>query len=296
MPAPINSGPRTVQVVLGLFVVWQLVFLIAANLVKLLDHFKEGLQKEPLTETLAPGWSKGEGHIHDAEEVLTGLTRRWSQLTGQPQNWSLFAPNVAVLVPFVAVECRWDDDPGSADALARDLAPLAAVDPLQALALMAGAWEPPRSPERWLSDNDPLDITHFFRAGRFRLRKYEDYLYVTLSRPNSSEAGLLDGWREEIEKKVNKEGETILAYLRWRWLAWQRRHTGQPPPKQVVLLVRVYRIPAPEPQVRPWRWQDVHVNQPYPVARWRPEVEPRRGYLLPIEMYHPVIERYEYVR
>ena len=39
-----------------------------------------------------PDWPKGEGHFHDATEVVHNLTRRYAELTGQIQNWPLFAP------------------------------------------------------------------------------------------------------------------------------------------------------------------------------------------------------------
>src|SRR5437870_5053711 len=86
--------PSTAQVLLGLFIAGQLFFLFAANLLTLLDAARPRLKDRRLVEALVPGWTRREGHAHDAAQVVTGLTSRWAQLTGQPQDWSLFAPNV----------------------------------------------------------------------------------------------------------------------------------------------------------------------------------------------------------
>lgn len=283
--------PTNAQVLLGLFIVWQLLFLGAANGAKLLDQFRSDLKGDPCVEAVALGWTAKKGHVYDAEEVITGLTARWAQLTGQPQNWGLFSPNVASYIPFIAVEFRWDDDPCPAAAVA----PLATDDPLAAITLTAAASGTAHPPVLLLSDNEPQDVRRFFRVGKFRLRKYESNLDVTLVPRGVEGKPDLDSWREKIESKVRREWDAIQGYLRWRQQALQRECPELPRPRQIVLLVRQYRIPPPYDQPEPWLWQDNQVRRRQPVARWRPVLDPPAGYL-PIEMYNPIVGRFEYVR
>lgn len=297
------SSPRdstTAQVLLGLFVVWQLFFLTAANLLKLADSYRDDLKEQPapLLEKLLPGWVEKKGHISDAEEVITGLTKRWAQVTGQPQSWGLFSPNVTEYIPFLVVEFRWDEDPNAPAAVARNLAPLAPGGPLEALALAEAvqvSQAPAHAPIFEPSSNEPDNPRSYLRFGKFRVRKFESYLDVYLTKPRSENGGQLDSWRDKIERKVRREHDSIQVYLRWRLRRFQRQHPELPPPRQLVLRQRMYRIPAPEEHRETWMWHEVHVDPPYPTARWQPEVPAPEGYLA-IEMYNPVTERFEYLR
>lgn len=267
MDSPPSHGPSNAQVFLGLFILWQLFFLTAANGLKMLDSVRSSLKDHAFVETIAPGWAREKGHVHDAAEVVTGLTKRWAQVTGQPQSWSLFSPNVASYIPFLAVELRWDDDAGRST----------------------------RPPVLLRSDNEPANVRCFFRVGQFRLRKYESYLDVTFSTQDKPADEVADVWRERIEERVRKEWDTMQAYLRWRMLGFQRRHPELPPPRQVVLFVRAYRVPAPDKAPEPWMWETLLDLQPQPIARWRPDTPTPDG-SRPIELYNPVVHRFEYFR
>ncbi|MFN4261822.1 MAG: hypothetical protein ACK4RK_21280 [Gemmataceae bacterium] len=284
--------PATAQVVLGLFIVWQLIFLIGGNLGGVLDRYRLDWQEPHWMAAVAPRWVAGEEHFHDASEMFNGITRRWGELTGQPQNWSLFAPNVAAVSPFPAVELRWDDDPHSAEGIAGRLSPLAAQHPGEVAAWEVAARSSPYPSFFLLSDNEPDNLHSYWRVGRFRLRRYEaSGLEVILTSNDRSQAEVADAWRERIENKVRRDGECIKAYLRWRERVYQREHLDRPPPRQLVLWVRQYAIPAPDAAPIPWQWQ---VLPPYPIARWRPHVPPPAN-CLDIEMYHPVLERFQYL-
>jgi hypothetical protein len=298
MAAPSPPGPTNSQVLLGLFIVWQLFFLVASNFIKLADSARDDLKDNAVVDAVAPGWTEKKGHVHDAEEVVSGVTTRWAQLTGQPQNWSLFSPRVADAIPFLGVELRWDDDRRSGPTVAGDLAPFAAASGLEGLTLAAGAWanRVPIHPAVYLpSDNEPANPRCFFRLGRFRLRKYESYLDVALTARDPQRSGQLDSWRDRIESKVRREADTMRAYLGWRLRNFQRTHPDLPTPTQVILRVRLYRIPKPAEQPDPWMWQDAQALQPYPVARYRPDHPPADEYF-PVEMFNPVVERFEYLR
>jgi hypothetical protein len=294
MKAPSPRGPTNVQVLLGLFIVWQLFYLLASNFMKLMDEARPELKNNAVIEAVAPGWTEKKGHIHDAEEVLSSVTNRWAQLTAQPQNWKLFSPNLLPHITFLGVELRWDDDLSSISVVARCLAPLMAADSWEAL---VAAWVNPQripSPIYLPSGNEPADPHCFLRIGKFRLRKYESYIDVVLARGPEDRCDPLDAWRERIERKLRREGDTIYAYLRWRLRRFESDHPGLPPPKQVILRVRHYCIPAPEAYPQPWQWQEIQVTPAYPIARWRPGIDAPDGYP-PVEMYNPVIGRFQYI-
>src|ERR1700730_15242842 len=88
------TGPR---LLLGLFILGQLFFLFASNFLGILQESKNDPPerwKAPI-ERLAPGFTKQEGHVWELTETLTRLTKMWDHVTGQAQNWSLFAPGVS---------------------------------------------------------------------------------------------------------------------------------------------------------------------------------------------------------
>jgi hypothetical protein len=201
-------------------------------------------------------------------EAVTTVTRRWAQLTGQPQDWALFAPNVRGDSVFPAVELHWDEDSRGAD---RSM---------------------PRAAELLLSDNEPADPHHFLRVGRFRLRRYEGSLAVMLTAyeeetPDETKAR----WRERIERFLRKDWDAVRAYLRWRMRTWAERHPDRPPPRQAVLLMRRYQIPGPD-EAGPFDWGGPYTE---PVARWGPDTTWPGGHL-PVEMYNPVTGRFQWLR
>jgi hypothetical protein len=270
---PSTGSPSTLQVLLGLFIVWQIIYLVAGNLLNMAQETRSSLadpDNEPklvqkaaeVVQWLAPGWIKKEGHVYDADEALSGLTKRWGQITGQVQGWSLFAPSVSEHNTFVAVELRWDGES--------------------------------YPPELLLSDNEPRDPNCFFRLGDFRLRKYESHLDVllTLHDDEATEAAAAERWRLRIEEKLDTDGKDLLAYLRWRWRKFRQAHPDRPTPSQVILYVRRYSIPPPE-QV-PWHW-DTNNYQMFdrqPMARWQPGADWEPDYQA-LEMYNHETGRFE---
>jgi len=79
------------RVLLGLFILWQLVYLPLVNAFN-------------LEATLASSrWY---------ESWLARGTRSLGEATGQEQPWQLFAPNLVEVIPFTVVELFWDE-PGT---------------------------------------------------------------------------------------------------------------------------------------------------------------------------------------
>jgi hypothetical protein len=247
----------------------------------------------PLAESLAPDFLDGKGEAYNACKKGGKATHRYGELTGQVQSWGLFAPNVWDSLPFPAVELRWDDDRLPLVAAARYLAPLAGADPWQTALLARSAWLDvgpiARPPYLVLSENEPKDINHFLRMGRFRLRRLEGGVLGGVA---SSTLYPLDprsdSWREGLEKIVRNDPAFLLAYLRWRVVGLLKDNPDWPVPRQVILHIRVYHIPAP-PGPEPWGWEDLGQH---PVARWLPEIHREPG-CLPLDVYNPVADRFE---
>jgi hypothetical protein len=275
---PPRCGPTNAQYFLGLFVLWQLFFLFASNVLTLgsaarkkQDLYLSNCWKARIN-WLAPGWldrkdenkGKFESRGHEALDILYRITLHWEQLSAQSQSWSLFAPAINREVTFLAVQLRWDDLDWGKPA-------------------HRGA---PHAPELLLSENEPPDPSHFFRWGQFRLRKYEGSLDVILrvrKEDNEKLAAAVERWRDIIHDQVKDEWDTITAYLRMRCRDYMDRHPGLPQPKQVILLVRQFAIPEPGQFSEAWYKEP----QVVPMARWRPG-PPKGGY--EVEWFKPRLD------
>jgi hypothetical protein len=307
---PATSPPSARPVLLGVFLIAQLLFLVSSNLIGFLkDNRTElGPQARQAAEALAPGWPDEKGHVWHALEHVSKTDKMWAQLTGQLQVWSLFAPTIGRECVFPALELRWDDDPMSAPALARPLALLSASHPWEALSISETLQAADMhhelvvhderlplgkvpDPELILSDNEPADLLHFFRFGNFRLRRYESSLVITL-RPHEDEKPekTNERWSESIRSHVADYSDIIQGYLRRRVSQAMERWPGRPPPRQVILLFRRFHINDYEDA--PPFWQGPFV---VPVARWQPAVT-WDGAHQPLEWHDPVTDRFKSLR
>ncbi len=241
---------------LGLFVVGQLLFLLTSNLLSVEDAVRAALQERPPAQRAAPDLFDGTGRAHAGLRAVERLTRRWEEMSGQAQNWQLFAPDVADVIPFLAIELRWEGRP----------------------------------PRTLLSSNEPASPRRFLRVGRFRLRRYESTLDLAPlpGRPFDPRG---EDWAAVIERDVRARARSLLAYLRWRLATIRREHPDLPPPAEVVLCVRLYRVPPP-PGPAPWDWE--YLGQ-HPVARWRPGAAVPPGHA-PVEAYDPAGDRFVELR
>jgi hypothetical protein len=189
-------------------------------------------------------------------DAAAAVTRHWAQLTGQPQDWSLFAPDVPPDTVFPEVELRWDKGPHGL----------------------------PLSPDLLYSENEPTHLTRYVRVGRFRLRRYEAALTLILkAHPGETEEETKERWQGRIEAFLRRDWDAVRAYLRWRAEAYRARNPEAAPPTELILHMRRYVPPDPgEPG--PFEWHGPYV---VPVARWRPGDDQRAEYI-PVEMYDPV--------
>jgi hypothetical protein len=255
-----SQPPAARQVLLGIFIVGQLFFLLTSNLIGFLKDKRTELGPGPrqAAEALAPGWPEEKGHLWHALEHLTKTDKMWAETTGQFQIWSLFAPTIGRECVFPAVELRWDDD---------------------------------AEPELLLSEQEPVNLESYFRVGKFRMRRYENMLVITL-RPEADETPekTRERWSEAIHSHVADYADIIQGYLRWRVGQAAARRPGRPPPRQMILQFRRYYIN--DYDKAPPYWQGPFI---VPVARWQPAMA-RDATHQPLEWYDPAVQHFKSLR
>jgi len=324
---PPAGQPTARHIALGLFVLAQLAFLCVANFSGMLyERGRRGFPdrfRAPVDQA-APDAKDTRGHVWKLNDAFYALAWNWGQVTGQPQSWSLFAPNVGGECYFPALLIRREEPLDSAAMLARPAHVLAAGAALQAVSVAAllhsQSWTPPEvglirrhvgpllaanplvaaavhtllpppaqmpvAPHVVLSENEPRDLEHYLRLGKFRLRRLEGGLLPYPSQRDDPESRLAH-WRDEIESHVRRYGSLIETYCRFR-LTTDARYRDRPLPAQVILVMRLYRIRPPEdPSPRRWTGPET-----LPIARWRPH-HPGDANTRPVDWYNPQTERFE---
>ncbi|MCI0701333.1 MAG: hypothetical protein L0241_09665 [Planctomycetia bacterium] len=237
-PSENAAGPRSFLLrvfagTVGLFAVWQLVYLPAANLIDFVPRRQNGPDLEPIKD----GYQK-RGSFTTAEplqraaEYTGDALDFWTELTGQEQGWSLFAPGTPPHSVFIATEFRFAD--GRSDTVLSQFEPLDKVNP------------PIRAP---LIHDRPMNFeVHFIYPVWFAspemVEKFPDSFRDV---PNEVRA-----WRKQIR-----------AYLSWQLKRYRAANPERGTPSEVILKHRY--IPTPKPGERGWT-QPVS-ERPY--AHWR---------------------------
>jgi hypothetical protein len=306
---PANPSPR--QVLLGWFILFQIVFLVTSNLLGFIqwappkfvqwDSAVSTDQQKKRRETLdrlVPGFAAEQGHGWNWAEEGETFLRRWAQVSGQDQSWSLFAPSVAKATSWPAILFTWEEPtsegpsiPGTMFAfdakngfnicskwnstdkvsLSGQIGLLAATNPLDLLSLHYANEFRQQSAQAqqviYYSINEPKDIHSFVRIGNARLRRYEGRLHLNTQSDGESLDEMQRYMTRRMRRFVTEEHDLAIEYMRMRFRDWQREHPELPVPKQVILLNRLYRIRGPHEE-RGW-------EGPYvvPVVRWQPSVD-----------------------
>jgi hypothetical protein len=220
---PRPGGYSTAQVLLGVFVCGQIVYLLVANFLNLLSDTQRITQNETpglIVDHLSGGLSEGRGHWND----VYSLARRWEQVGNCNQSWRMFSPNVGDWYSFVRVEMRWDGSaPGEP----------AAPGALPVVMLKAM--------------DEPEDMYNYRRWGPWRFTRYEDSLMALNLRvaDDEDEPKANARWKKVIRNKVDAQWDTISAYFNWRWHRYKQTNADAPPPQQMILLVHAYWISPP---------------------------------------------------
>lgn len=244
-------------VLLGVFIVWQLIYLSAAGAIETLEVVSERLPEETATEIKRVVSESRHGRPATAVPGLGSLiyvVDKWGQVTEQPQRWCLFAPDVAKQATFLSLELCWHDEEQSI----------------------------------WLdSDNEPADPTSFFRIGRNRSRSFEQRLSMEFElHVGETVERARERWRARIAWKLADEYELLAAFATVRLDEFQRANPDIPRPDFVIFHVRGYQIAPPNSE-------SVPTSEPYqlPLARWVPDAEYPAD-VLPIEAYDPVADEF----
>jgi hypothetical protein len=247
-----DGAPTTGQVALGLFIVWQVFFLLAANLMPMLHLERYEPPAEPGIAPLDAQHTSIRAHVHDAAHDLEKLLWRWQHLTGQAQGWALFSA-VCKQSTFLPI------DVFCADA---------------------------QAPLRLPSPNEPVTGPDRFKPpGTSRLSDYEFYAFMQFwDWDEDAVRREPEKWRTRLEEHLREQWPRLQAYLRWRLRSFRESH----PDCQIThvdLIARRYALPAVEGE-RKWSGP-----VETPILRWRPDGEtPACG--LPFEMFDPVTRQF----
>jgi hypothetical protein len=258
-PAALRAGVRQrAETLLGLFVAWQIAFLVTASLFEFYPHRVHRLDELTSYRELLAGTKNPSPVVH----ALASVTDCWSQLTGQYQMWWLFAPDFPPQATFPVVELRWDDP---------------------ALRL---------PPVRLQSSLEPADTASYFHlpGSADRLLHYEvnlglGYAYWTEQDAASDPAN----WRRLHRDLVQSQWKSMRAYMRWRMNAHLAEHPDLPPPDDVRLLICLHPSPAAG---MPANSRSLPIDRPF--ARWRP-AETGSPDILPVEAFEASSGQYAFL-
>jgi hypothetical protein len=245
------------SILLGVFILWELFYLPAANLIKLRPvrlpphrgELDDDVQLRADESSAGPGQAVRDG--------LAWVLSRWGELTGQTQGWSLFAPTFGRQASLPVVTF----DPG------------------------------PLGPQLGMirSEFAPANPDLFFRMPwpSCRLYNYEYRLALLYwSWDEDSYWRRRDEWDEALRQRVRWQNRSMLAYLRWRRDQFVRANPNLPAPTAVVLSAEL--IPSPPPsdpyQIRKW-------IRRFLIARWLPNSPPPPG-RLPVQAFDLIQGQY----
>ena len=209
-------------VFLGIFVVWQLLFIAVDNV---LSVFPRGQPTITYRHEGSTAFSEIVVPARDLGARLLAPSNRWAELTGQYQGWTLFAPEVPTQSAFPVVEL---------------------------------AWENRRVSLR--SESEPVDPRHYFHPPGYasRLFNYQWRLAGALWSWNEESFALEpERWQGFIESQIRQQWRPMRAYLKFRAERFLKK-SGEPTPRSITLSVRLYAtVPSGEPGI----WHDP-VEQP----------------------------------
>jgi hypothetical protein len=250
----VKSGWRSI--LLGAFVLFQLIYLPLSNLVQLAPRelpIESGerdirVQREGTASSIRP--------IQEAINGIGTAIDRYGEFTGQVQAWSLFAPGFGQQAVFPIVECFFLDGQRLVKIKLRPTI-------------------------------EPADADDYFRwPGSYsRIAGYEFLLaaiYLNFSEESLAKRGA--EWSEAVRDHVRQHQKSLEAYFRWNLRKVRRRYPDLPVPQEMVVQVHIVPSPKPGESTRP-------PTLTLPLARWIPSRQPERSFL-PIDAYDPVANEF----
>jgi hypothetical protein len=257
MLTPHKPGIRSI--LLGLFVLFQLLYLPLSNVIQLVPRDLPQQHGELDSAVQREGTATSCRPIPVAVNGVGLAIDRWGELSGQAQRWSLFAPDVARQSCFPVITCY-------------------CVDRLNYATVTLGP-------------DTASETDHYFRwpSPLCRLFAYESLLAVVYR--NCSEVSLSqrqEEWGAAISERVRQQQNSLQAYFRWNLELFKKRYPDQPAPVEMVLHVLVMPSPKPGETVRPASFE-------VPLARWFPKRSPNQEFLA-VEAYDPTLKDFVRLR
>ena len=259
----LNSISKFAPALLGAFVVWQLVFLLAANVAGVVRglppevlryEMADGAWRESLDRTRLPAIGTSDRAANS--RGIIWATDRWSEATAQWQGWAMFAPNVPASSYFLTTSLRWHDPNSHGGAAVRQ------ID-------LPSPYEPADPRDFWL----PAITTS--RRFNFEWRLVLA-VEILAARDRAAKAGAdLARIDEPLREWTARQAEPLRAYARVRHREWLTAHPHEHPADDVVLLVGEFRRTdtgdGPD-------WQKLPLR---PLVRWCPTKDASRESLVP---------------
>lgn len=245
---------------LGAFICFEIVYLSAANLVKMfpargLPPDDGEIRDDILQARFDPGSTVREP-AQTLIDITAYATERWAEVSGQNQSWSLFAPDFPHQAVFAEVELWWGD---------------------RKVTLLSPRL--PATPDRYLMWPDT----------RARVLNYESRIVLVYWRHSPKDfAARPDYWRQKVTTRVHHMNASTAAYLAWRVREYLESHSGETMPDEARLLVRTV------PSRNPARGSDAGKRPPQyviPLARWKTN-GPTDPKMLPVEAWDLATQMY----
>jgi hypothetical protein len=243
-PRAPSLARRALAVAVGLFAAWQLVYLPAANLIDLVPR-RTGPPLEPIDDShQVRGTFTSVEPLQRAAEITGDALDFWSEVSGQEQGWSLFAPGMPPYTVVPAAEFHFAD--GTSDTL---------LSPYEPTDKRRPRLRPP------LVDNRPFNNEAMLTYPVWFIPPVE---IAEAFAPPEDVARLPEAYRTLPEAARAWRG-LVRAWLAWRLKEYRAAHPERGAPVAVVLKHRYIPTPAPN---QPPDWTAPVVERPY--AKWRP--------------------------
>jgi len=251
---------RLARVLLGGFIVWQLLFIPGANLLGLILATQKNGENSTGVNAVEPA-ATGKETLQVGLDQVDKVLQIWAEWTGQLQGWSLYAPHVPTHSTFVVVEFGWDEECAGQPGIGKRQKVYSAIE--------------------------PADPGHYFRPfNSFRLASYEANLCLPIWNWKEDVAAK-GAARQQIEETVCRHQKPICAYLQWQRRMFQDRHPELAAPTEAVLLVRMYTLPEFGAELRKW---GEAIEQPLARCRWG--CDTRDASTMELACYDPVMKQF----
>jgi hypothetical protein len=258
-----SSLSKFAPTLLGAFVVWQLIFLLAANVAGVVHglppevlryEMADGAWRESLDRTRLP--AIGTSDRAAQSRGIIWATDRWSEATAQWQGWAMFAPNVPASSYFLTTSLRWHDPHAQGSDAARQIDLPSDYEPADPRTF----WQPAITTSRRFNFEWRLVLAVEILAARDRAAK------------TGADPAKID---EPLREWTARQAEPLRAYARVRHQQWLAAHPHERPADEVVLLVGEFRRADTADGMD---WQKLPRR---PLVRWRPKQDASRDSLMP---------------